>query len=366
MCYYVLDTGVYYVSSANSYYEDVSLNRRNLSPGSPPQAVETYNNGPCGTFDISDVCDYQNFDDDFQAINGRLFYSESGQSVDQNDGTDYSFTYYVTESNGSSPVGLPLEGESFAGITGNRTYFWFAGGYYYNDTTGDFDYTSGSIGFTDGTAAGTTNALDFTRFGLALTAVQQAGTKFFFTGTDTNFTTFFGVTDLTTNGTHLLPALQAGLMGALGTNALLSANDGIHGDELWISDGTTNGTVLLKDIAAGVDGPPPAEAVALGSNLLFSVQPPSFGGQLWKSDGTAAGTVLLKSYGAPGYGPTNLVIWNGQVYFAANDGTNGMELWRSDGTAAGTAMVKDGRIGPAGVQSQPSDAGERAAFFCGG
>ncbi len=73
------------------------------------------------------------------------------------------------------------------------------------------------------------------------------------------------------------------------------ADNGINGDELWISDGTATGTVMVKDIFPG----------------------------------------LQSSF------PNSLTVMNGLVYFRANNGAHGVELWRSDGTAAGTTMVKD-------------------------
>ena len=39
---------------------------------------------------------------------------------------------------------------------------------------------------------------------------------------------------------------------------------------------------------------------------------------------------------------TALVVFNGNLFFAATDG-NGNELWKSDGTSDGTVMVLDAR-----------------------
>ena len=43
-----------------------------------------------------------------------------------------------------------------------------------------------------------------------------------------------------------------------------------------------------------------------------------------------------------------MTVFNGQLFFGANDGTHGPELWVSDGTAAGTTMVKDIIAGASG------------------
>ena len=84
--------------------------------------------------------------------------------------------------------------------------------------------------------------------------------------------------------------------------------------------------------------------MTLGNQVLFRAVG-SGGTALWASDGTAAGTRSSSSSSAStapdesGY-PTNTVVSNGIIYFAADDGTHGTELWQSDGTPAGTFMVE--------------------------
>ena len=43
-------------------------------------------------------------------------------------------------------------------------------------------------------------------------------------------------------------------MVAIGSTAYFTADDGVHGEELWKSDGTAAGTVLVKDINPGSAG----------------------------------------------------------------------------------------------------------------
>ncbi len=81
---------------------------------------------------------------------------------------------------------------------------------------------------------------------------------------------------------------------SVGNRLYFSADDGIHGDELWRSDGTATGTVMVKDITSGEDGSDPEGLTAVGNTLYFH----AFGArgqELWKSDGTAAGTTIVEN-----------------------------------------------------------------------
>ncbi|MFY0526790.1 ELWxxDGT repeat protein [Archangium gephyra] len=123
-----------------------------------------------------------------------------------------------------------------------------------------------------------------------------------------------------------------------------TADDGVHGRELWVSSGTGGtGTFLVKDLRPGLDSAEPNELTVAGGKVFFTADDGVHGRELWVSDGTTAGTTLVKDIHPSGLdlGPSGLVEFNGRVYFAANDGVNGRELWVSDGTAAGTFMLED-------------------------
>src|SRR5262245_55024094 len=81
---------------------------------------------------------------------------------------------------------------------------------------------------------------------------------------------------------------------AVGSLAFFTADDGIHGRELWVSNGETGATQLVKDINAGQADSRIHQMTAVGNTLFFVADNGTHGWELWKSNGTAAGTVLVK------------------------------------------------------------------------
>lgn len=117
-----------------------------------------------------------------------------------------------------------------------------------------------------------------------------------------------------------------------------SANDGINGQELWVSDGTEEGTRMLKDINPSGSSNPKELAVCNGK-LYF--QASLDGGplpHLWISDGTEDNTFDISN---DCKSPEHFTAMNGKVYFSAINNDYGIEFWVSDGTKEGTKMVKN-------------------------
>jgi ELWxxDGT repeat protein len=146
---------------------------------------------------------------------------------------------------------------------------------------------------------------------------------------------------------HLTRGAQPILVGAAGRWMYFTAEDDVHGRELWRTDGTAQGTAMVRDICPGPctsvpDGFLPSFA-AYGDRLLFAADDGVVGSELWITDGTPEGTHLLGDLcpGPCSSAPADLRAVGDAVFFSADDGVHGREPWRTDGTAAGTTLIAD-------------------------
>ena len=143
----------------------------------------------------------------------------------------------------------------------------------------------------------------------------------------------------------------------------LSADDGINGQELHFSLGDAFTTNLVKDIWPGVNNSSnPKHFTKFGNKLVFSADDGANGREIWITDNTEEGTYMIKDinpgnnssnpsgfYGGSAASSANdegkdnpdMQVYNGEVYFIADDGVHGKELWKTDGTEEGTVMLKD-------------------------
>jgi ELWxxDGT repeat protein len=150
-----------------------------------------------------------------------------------------------------------------------------------------------------------------------------------------------------------------------------AGSDGVLGHELVISDGTAAGTRVIRDIDPGSGGSQIDGFLEMGGALYFRGWPQSLGGELWRTDGTSLGTYMVRDIHSGGtgllFGPragsSGAAVLNDALLFSPTDGVIGYELWRSGGTAASTQLLLD--INPNGA-SQPSffaRLGNRVVFF---
>jgi len=136
------------------------------------------------------------------------------------------------------------------------------------------------------------------------------------------------------NNTNNLPSNPSFLF-AIGSTTYFTADDGVHGRELWKSNGTAASTVLVKDISPGSSSSNINDFTDVNGTLFFTNYNPTTGFQLWRSDGTAGGTIFLKDISGGG----DMENVNGTLFFTVYDSTSGHSLWKSDGTVAGTTFI---------------------------
>jgi ELWxxDGT repeat protein len=139
-----------------------------------------------------------------------------------------------------------------------------------------------------------------------------------------------------------------------------TANDPDYGIELYRSDGTAAGTRLVRDITPGRESTRFFDHFTNVNGTLFFV----VGRELWRSDGTAAGTFSLRAFSEAA--PHDLVSFNGQLHFGADDEVDGAGLWTSDGSAEGTRLKLEFNSGTFRTYPTALTVANDAIYFLGG
>jgi ELWxxDGT repeat protein len=266
----------------------------------------------------------------------------------------------------ASEAGTRMVVDLTPGPDGSDTAVFGAGGLAYFVMADGPGINGARLWRSDGTAEGTLSLKSFAAVSLVGAAL---GGKLLFAGDDGIHGVELWRSDGTETGTVLVkdlnPIIRTNpsgtiLLGAadirgIGRRMFFTADDSVHGQELWVSDGTPQGTHLVKDIWPGPYTSSPSGGLAHDGAFYFGADDGVHGGELWRSDGTEAGTFMVSDINP---GPESgsfpgLIEFQGQMYFVADDGIHGVELWKSDGTPEGTVLAVDIIPGPDGSLPSP-------------
>ncbi len=111
-----------------------------------------------------------------------------------------------------------------------------------------------------------------------------------------------------------------------------SAKDGSTGTELWKGSLAYHSTAyLVKDINPGSAGSSPSYIFrGDGDDFYFTANDGVHGNEIWSSDGASEGTFMIGDIypGRMSSEPYEYYLWNNALYFSAVDFDHGNELWK--------------------------------------
>jgi len=138
--------------------------------------------------------------------------------------------------------------------------------------------------------------------------------------------------------------ISFGMSSVAGNAFYFTANDGIHGTELWKSDGTSAGTKMVRDINPSTSFSSVDEfLLAYNQQLYFMGIDTAYGTELWRTTDGPEGAILFRD-ACPGNcspGSGGMCEFQGKLFFGSYEQASKHEVWVSDGTIAGTQLFKD-------------------------
>ncbi|HEX2225099.1 MAG TPA: ELWxxDGT repeat protein, partial [Thermoanaerobaculia bacterium] len=198
---------------------------------------------------------------------------------------------------------------------------------------GAWSGSENDIWMTDGTAAGTRRVAALgPAYRSAWDLTAHGGALYFFTEDGNDAPTLWRATAAGATQVRTFAAREW-----LGRETYLTSFNGLlyfvadggtgSGGEVWKSDGTPAGTGLLRDIAPGRNDSRPRSLTVAGGRLFFTANDGVHGAELWQTDGTV--TRLVQDIAPEGLSssPSQLTVAGGRLYFVADDGLTGPELW---------------------------------------
>jgi ELWxxDGT repeat protein len=275
-------------------------------------------------------------------VNELLFFTawdgvETGRELWKSDGTELGTVMvkdFISGDQNAGPVGLTEL---------NGVLYFLAN----NGTSGSELWRS------DGSATGTYRVRETAVGWDGAHSLVKGGDKLFFINYSVDHGYELWVSDGTEEGTHEVKDIGEGTSSGVGYDDFVdrlvshedgvyfTADDGVHGKELWNSDGTADGTFMVKDFFPGqnIYGVSLADATAIGNKMFFR-----FGeAEVWSTEGTEATTTLVKIVMGPGFAgiPSAFAAYGNKVLFNAfTNPVGGHDVWISDGTEAGTFILK--------------------------
>ncbi len=136
---------------------------------------------------------------------------------------------------------------------------------------------------------------------------------------------------------------------------LFNWDDGIHGNEPWITDGTVENTRILKDINHDSNSSWRSGNVQLNGITYFvatSTSSSYYDRELWRTDGTTEGTFMVVNLAEEeGHGswPSNISVMGNNIYFMAltgdtsdsNNFSGDVGLWRATGSIDNATLIQN-------------------------